>query len=514
MKKEYLVSVKEMKQLDSNTINVTGLPSLVLMERAAFAVAMQVMNYLKEDKNAEILIVAGNGNNGADGVCAGRILKEYGYFVDICVLKSSHEYTEEMKVQLNASAKYSIPLIDEKDIDFNRYRLIVDAIFGIGINRDIEGSTKELIERINESRTYVISVDIPSGVNATTGSVYGVAVEADETLTFGFYKCGQLFYPGRKYCGNVTKAKIGINETSFYGMIPQMFSYIKETDVDKVDYVRDVMGNKGTFGKVLVIAGRVSTAGAAILCAQSALRSGCGMVALITEEENKGAVLSTLPEAMLETYGKNDAGETLTEKIQKWLAWADVAVIGPGLLRDEISYQLMHDLLQYGKIPVVCDADALQLFAVHEKLRDNVKQYTLVNQVVFTPHPGELASLAGCSITDIKAERLHICEKVCRQYGVTLIAKDADTLCVKEDVPIYLNSTGNDGLSTAGSGDVLAGLCASLIGQSIKNGMTLYEAVCLAIFIHGYAADICATRTGKRFMVASDIIEAYKYILK
>ena len=514
MKKEYLVSAKEMKQLDNNTIKITGLPSLVLMERAAFALAMQVTDYLKQDKTAGILIVAGNGNNGADGVCAGRILKEYGYLVDIYVLKSRHEYTDEMQVQLNAAAKYSIPLTDEEDIDFNRYRVVVDAIFGIGLNRDIEGNVKELIERINESRSYVISADIPSGVNATTGSICGVAVKADETVTFGFYKCGQLFYPGRMYCGKITNAKIGINETSFYGMIPNMFSYIKETDSDKVDYVRDVMGNKGTFGKVLVIAGRASTAGAAILCAGSALRSGCGMVSVLTEEENKEAILSAFPEAMLETYGKNDTGEALTEKLRKWITWADVAVIGPGLLRDEISYQLLSNLLQYGNLPMVCDADALQLFAMHSELKDSLKQYTANNEVIFTPHPGELASLTGCSIMDIKSDRLNICERVCKEYGITLIAKDADTLCMKEDKPIYLNSTGNDGLSTAGSGDVLTGLCASFIGQSLKNGMSIYEAVCLAIFVHGYGADICACQTGKRFMVASDIIEAYKYILK
>lgn len=514
MKKEYLVSAKEMKQLDNNTISITGLPSLVLMERAAFAVAMQVMDYLKGDKTAGILIVAGNGNNGADGVCAGRILKEYGYPVDICLLKSHHEYTDEMKVQLTAAAKYSIVLMDEENVDFYRYQVVVDSIFGIGLNRDIEGNAKALIERINESRPYVISVDIPSGVNATTGSICGVAVRADETVTFGFYKCGQLFYPGRMYCGKITKAQIAINETSFYGMTPKMFSYIKETDSDKVDYARNVMGNKGTFGKVLVIAGRASTAGAAILCAGSALRSGCGMVSLITEEENKEAILQALPEAMLETYRREDVGDVLTGKMRKWLAWADVAVIGPGLLRDETSYQLLHDLLQYGNLTLVCDADALQLFAMHEELRDSLKQYTSKNEVVFTPHPGELASLAGCSITDIKADRLNICERVCREYGAILIAKDADTLCMKAGDPVYLNSTGNDGLSTAGSGDVLAGLAASLVGQSLKNGMSLYEAVCLAIFVHGYAADICAGQTGKRFMVASDIIEAYKYILK
>ncbi len=514
MKKEYLVTANEMKQLDHNTIHTTGLPSLVLMERAAFAVAAQVMAYVKDKKDAGIVVVAGNGNNGADGVCAARILKEYGYLVDICVLKSQHAYSEEMKTQRSVAEEYGIPFVDEESLDVNRYRVVIDSLFGIGLNREVTGSAKEVIGKINDSSAYVISVDIPSGINATTGSVCNVAVKADETVTFGFYKCGQLFYPGRMYCGKITKAKIGINETSFYTMTPGMFSYINESNEDKVDYVRDIMGNKGTFGKVLVIAGRASTAGAAMLCAKSALRSGCGMVALLTEEENKETVLHSLPEVMLETYGKEDAGSILTKKLEKWLAWADVAVIGPGLLQDEIAYELLQKLLQYGELPLVCDADALRLFALHEELKDALGQYTQKNEVIFTPHPGELAALAGCSIGDIKEERLSVCRNVCKEYGVTLVAKDADTLCMKEEEKVYVNSTGNDGLSTAGSGDVLAGICASLIGQSLKNGMSVYDAVCMAVFVHGYAADICAAKTGKRFLVASDIIEAYKYILK
>lgn len=513
MKKEYLVSATEMKQLDNNTITRTGLPSLVLMERAAFAVAMEAMEYLKDAHGKKVLVVSGNGNNGADGVCAGRILKEYGYLVDICVLNSSHKYTEEMEVQLKAAGNYEIPVFSEEKICPDAYDVVIDAIFGIGLNREIQGAAKELIESLNASDCYIISVDIPSGINASTGEICGIAIQADVTVSFGFYKCGQVFYPGRLYCGRLKKAHIAIDESSLYGMQPQMMGYFLETKNEKIDYPRCRMGNKGTFGKVLVIAGRAQTAGAAILCASSALRSGCGMTAVITEKENKEVFLASIPEVMLETYSSAENKEAVTAKIKKWIKWADVVVIGCGLGRDETAYQILSDTVQYCDKPIVCDADALQLFSIHEELKQQLKSQKFDRDIIFTPHPGELAALAHCQIADIKADR-SVAEAVSKEYGVTIVAKDADTMCVKKGEIKYLNTTGNDGMATAGSGDVLAGLTASLMAQSNRIQMSTYEAVCLAVFIHGYAADVSAEKCGKRFLVASDIIEAYKYILK
>ena len=516
MKKEYLVSALEMKQLDYNTIKKTGLPSLVLMERAALAVAQSVMDYLNGNNKKRILVIAGNGNNGADGVCAGRILKEYGYTVDICVLKSRHEYTEEMKVQLEAASKYTINMISEEDICLEMYDIVIDSIFGVGLNRNIEGNVKRLIDKINESNVYVVSVDIPSGINASTGEVCGIAIEADETVTFGFYKCGQMFYPGRLYCGKLKKATIAINETSFYGMQPNMFTYVPENREEKIDFSRDKMGNKGTFGKVFVIAGRDSTAGAALLCASSALRSGCGMVAVLTEESNKEAFLYSMPEAMLETYNSKDAKDSVTEKINKWLTWTDVIVIGCGLGRDETAYHILSTVINGSNKSLVCDADALQLIASHVELKSSLLENNgkRNREVIFTPHPGELASLLHCSIQDIKKNRIDMVKIACEEYGIILAAKDADTLCVKMGETLYLNTSGNDGLSTAGSGDVLAGLIASIIAQSLRIHMSVYDAVCLAVYLHGYAADYLVKENGKRFLVASDIIEAYKYILE
>lgn len=516
MNKEYLVSSKEMKQFDDNTILQTGIPSLVLMERASMAVADCVIRYLSSVGTGKILVIAGNGNNGADGICAARILSEYGYDADICLLNSNRDYTEELLQQKTIADAYNILFLREEDIDFAHYTVIVDAIFGNGLNRDVEGIAKEIIVRMNDADAYIVSVDIPSGINASTGEVCGVAVKADETVTFGFYKCGQIFYPGREYCGKVTKACIGINETSFYGAKPSMFTYMGSVD-DKIDFARNAAGNKGTFGKVLVIAGRTSTAGAALLCASSALRSGCGMVAVYTEEGNKESFLSTIPEAMVETYASTDAEEKMYAGLDKWFSWADVCVIGCGLSTDDTAYKLLSYTLAKFNKNIVADADALNLMAIHNELKEAAcSRYTKqgLMPVILTPHPGELATLLGCSIADVKRNRLLMAENVCKEYGAIVIAKDADTLCVAEGECTYLNNSGNDGMSTAGSGDVLAGLAGSFTAQALRAGISVYEALCMAVYAHGLAGDYQAKRNGKSFMVASDIIEVYKYILK
>ena len=533
MKKEYLVSAKEMQKYDKNTIEIIGIPSCVLMERAAYAVAMEALDMLKINIQKEsqsvdfflaykeiprILVVAGNGNNGADGVCAGRILMEYGVICDVCLLKKEPPYAKELQRQLSIAEHYQMQRIQHEDIVFEKYDLVLDAVFGVGLNREISGSIKEIIQRINESGVPVLSVDIPSGIDATTGRVLGCAVKAKHTVTFGFYKRGHYLYPVRLYCGKLKKAKIAINETAFLNKTPEMFTYLNYEDEPEI-VQRDPMGNKGTFGKVFVLAGRKSTTGAAMLCASSALRSGCGMVSVFTEKENKQAFLESMPEIMVETYTLDEAIDIRHIKLQKWMDWSDCIVIGCGLLQDETAYDMVEYILVHAKKSVVCDADALQLIAKNVSLQNCVKECVdrlkAENQVlVFTPHPGELASLLECSISQIKEDRCGAVQKLLSKYPVMLIAKDADTLVCQKDTQWYLNTTGNDGLSTAGSGDVLAGLTASMLVQNRKKEIVPFESVCQSVYVHGLAADFWAKQNGKSFLVASDLIEAYKYILK
>lgn len=533
MKKEYLVSAKEMQRYDKNTIEKIGIPASVLMERAAYAVAMEALEMLGVDSRKEcaaenfvsqnkkiprVLVVAGNGNNGADGVCCGRILTEYGLECEICLLKKEPPYAMELQRQLAIAAYYHLEEIQPEEIVFEKYDLIIDAIFGVGLNREIVGTAKEIIGQINDSMLPVLSVDIPSGVDASCGHICGCAIKAKRTVTFGFYKRGQFFYPGKLYCGEVKKARIGINETAFMEELPEMFTCFCEENISE-NFPRDPMGNKGTFGKVFVLAGRESTTGAAVLCASSALRSGCGMTAVLTEKENKEMFLQTVPEVMVETYCADETVESLYLKIQKWMEWSNSIVIGCGLLQDETAYHMVEYVLRHTDKSVVCDADALQLIAKNAVLQNLVKECAnrlrKEKQVlVFTPHPGEMASLLECSISQIKEKRYEAVDKLLEKYPVILVAKDADTLVAQKEEMWYLNITGNDGLSTAGSGDVLAGLIASMLAQNRNKVISCFETVCQSVYIHGLTADVLAEQNGKSFLVASDLVKAYKYILK
>lgn len=523
MKKEYLVSAEKMQKYDCNTIDKIGIPACVLMERAAYAVAMEVKNNLQDKKDATVLVFAGNGNNGADGVCAGRILAEHGIKVQICLVTCRNKYVTELQRQLDIAAYYEIPIQRNIPDNIQEYDLVIDALFGNGLNREIQGEAETVIHKVNTSGCKVVSVDIPSGIDATTGKILGCAVKADVTVTFGFYKIGLLRYPGRKYCGRIVKAKIAINETGFFGDVPDWFTYLPEEQFF-IEGQRDPMGNKGTFGKVLVVAGRSSTTGAAVLCASSALRSGCGMVSVFTDSQNKEAFLRVLPEAIVETYSQTEHLEVINEKLQKQIVWADVIVTGCGLLQDETSYSMLKQILKEKEKPIVCDADALQMIAKNDELMVLIRQRK--GALVFTPHPGELATLVGCSINTIKEERMSVIGQVLEKYPVILVAKDADTLVCAHGHNTYLNITGNDGLATAGSGDVLAGLTASMIAQRIRSQRavceadevrkeeSVFEAVCKSVYFHGYAADMLVRENGKSFLVASDLIQAYKYILQ
>ena len=522
MKKEYLVSSEKMQRYDCNTIEKIGIPACVLMERAAYAVAMEVKKCLQDKVDATILVLAGNGNNGADGVCAGRILAEYGFKVEICVVTSKDGYVSELQCQLDIASYYDISVREDIPDSINGYDLIIDALFGNGLNREIQGEAKKAIEMVNASGCKVVSVDVPSGIDATTGKILGCAIKAVVTVTFGFYKIGLLRYPGRMYCGKIVKAKIAINETGFFGDMPDWFTYLP-TEKTNVNECRDPMGNKGTFGKVLVVAGRASTTGAAVLCATSALRSGCGMVGVFTEQQNKDTFLSVLPEAIVETYSVDESGEERQKKLQKQMDWADVVVVGCGLLQDEISYSMLKQILHDKGKPVVCDADALQMIARNEEIDVLIGQRA--GEIVFTPHPGELSALAGCSIKTIKEERMAVIRQVLEKYPVILVAKDADTLVCANGQNTYLNVSGNDGLATAGSGDVLAGLIASMIAQKVRCDRQrstedesamytgVFETVCKSVYFHGYAADVLVRENAKSFLVASDLIQAYKHIL-
>ena len=505
---EYIVTASEMKKYDRNTSSYFGIPSLVLMERAALAVVEEIELRYKEKKR--ILIVAGSGNNGGDGVAIGRILFQKGHIVTVFFPGNLEKCSEETKTQLQIYKKYGQKVTDK--MPESEYDIIIDAVLGTGLNREIEGIYRQTISDINQKEGIKIAVDIPSGLHADNGRVLGICVKADITVTFAFKKRGMILYPGAEYCGKIICKDIGITRASFLDEEPLMYSY-QADDIKRLPK-RNRAGNKGSFGKILLLAGSVNMSGACVLSGLSAYRSGAGLVRIVTPWGNREIVQKMLPEAILDTY--EDDPEIIGRRIEEGIQWADCIVIGPGIGKSEISHLLVQLVLRQIETPLILDADALNLIAEDSKLQkmvgENAKQGATI---IMTPHMGEFSRLTQIPMGRLKEEIIEAILKYRQMYGVTLVCKDARTICCgmdenNEKIRLYINQSGNDGMATAGSGDVLAGIIAGMAVQHL----TPFEAACLGVYIHGMAGDLASQASNRYSMMANDMIEQLKYILR
>ena len=510
---EYLVTASEMKECDRNTIEGFGVPSLVLMERAALACAGEILGAFSEERKTQgkrTLIAAGCGNNGGDGFAVGRLLMQEGFPVDFWLIGERSRCSPETETQIAILEKYGCTIMDH--MPDGEYDIIVDAIFGIGLHRAPEGRYAEAVEYINRSGAFVLSVDIPSGIGADTGAVYGCAVRADVTVTFAFSKRGLVLYPGAFYAGRVVTAQIGITQESFYEKKPSAFTF--PPGAPPTLPRRDPYGNKGTFGKVLLAAGSRGMAGAAILASSAVLRSGAGMVRVLSGEENRIILQTAVPEAMLSLYGHdgNEAGETVISALRKAAGWADVIAAGPGLGTGTEAGELIRLILTETEQPLVLDADGINLLAVDRALLE-----TLCRQrkdggrpLILTPHPGELARLTQKSMQEVLADPVSLCQEWAARLHAVLLCKGAATVAANPQGRCYINQSGNSGMATAGSGDVLTGIIAGLLAQ----GMEPFEAACAGVYLHGLAGDAAAERASEYNVSAGKILEALDAVMK
>lgn len=508
---EYLVTQKEMQQYDKNTIECLKIPSIVLMERAALVTVEQIRKE-KGDISYKVLVVAGCGNNGGDGFAIGRLLMLQGCQVDYVLIGNKDKCSRETALQLEILASYGCVLYDR--IPEAEYDIVIDAIFGIGLSRDVEGIYQDAIEKINEQNSYICSVDIPSGVHADSGKILGCAVRADLTVTYGFRKLGEYLYPGAECCGKIICGQMGIDENSFLEMKPNWYTYTSLKDVRLP--VRKPNGNKGTFGKVLVIAGCDTICGAAILAGRSVFRMGVGMVKIVTSQKNWDAILQTMPEAMGSVYDTALWQETgpdtgFAESFRKDLEWADCILIGPGIGKKKEAEWLLDCCLRESTLPIVIDADGLNLLAERNREADLEGMLPANRQMILTPHLKEFAGLYGCSIEEVLENITIYPQKLANKLNCVVVCKDARTVVAHTDgTQCYLNTSGNAGMATAGSGDVLAGVITGLLAQ----GMEPKEAAVTGTYLHGVAGDMAAKVHGEHGMMAADIIEQMQELLK
>lgn len=509
LEKEYLVSAEEMKEYDKNTIEYFGVPSLVLMERAALAAAEEIE--ARFPHGGRVLVAAGSGNNGGDGIAAGRILRQRGFSVDFYLAGKREKCSRETEEQIKIIDKYGCPL-QSKIID-KEYDIIVDALFGIGLSRELEGGFAAAARKINESGAFVCSMDIPSGIHTDSGRRMGEAVKADLTVTFGWRKPGHILYPGNEYCGEIVCKDIGITKESFLKRIPGIYTYTGDAGYGMP--CRNRGGNKGTFGKVLVIAGSVNMSGACELCAKAAYRMGAGMVKVVTPEENRVMIQSGVPEALLSTYeAEGEITEKLHNILEEGMRWADCIVIGPGIGMGEKAYAILKQVLAGEKKPLVIDADGLNLLAKNSELKGCLEKEGTGDggrRIILTPHLAEFARLYGCSLEETKKDIFDKPKELADRYGCVVVCKDARTVvAVPGKKEIYMNTSGNDGMGTAGMGDVLAGMIGGLLAQ----GMEEEQAAVLGVYIHGAAGDRAAEQKGRYALMAGDVVECLGSVTK
>ncbi len=491
---EYILTGKDMKALDRYTIEKIGIPSLVLMENAA----RSVVQYITDKKLfRKILIVCGVGNNGADGLCIYRILKIQGVSCDCMIVGDEKKATEEFCIQKKILEHLSFELL--KECEFERYDAIVDALFGVGLSRTVTGIFATTIQKINAANAYIYAVDIPSGISSDTGEVCGCAVKADRTVTFGYRKTGTVRYPGKKYCGHLLVSDIGYSN-QICELLEFQRKYCTDEDLKNIPK-RDSSGNKGTFGKILMIAGSEKYSGAAILSCKAAYRTGAGMVKLVTHKENKPIFGRAVPEALSLFYGEEE--KDFQEELENSIQWADVIAVGPGLSQSKKAKELLECILNhYNGKRVILDADALNLLSQNESLKDKLSP-----TMILTPHLMEMARLTGKNLNEIREYPEETAMDFANQYHCNIVLKDAVTIST-DGKELFYNLSGNSGMATAGSGDVLTGILASAAIWKLP----VQQVMALGVFIHGKAGDLKAKKYGEYGMTANDMINKLSFI--
>ena len=500
MNKMFVLDAAHMMTADEGTIKKLDINQDVLMEKAALAVAERVKLF----DCHRVLCVCGVGNNGADAIAVARILLMQGICAEVYLCAEPDKSKEAVLKQYNIFK--NVGGVTVTTTDFEEYDIIVDGIFGIGIKREVEGiyaKAVKAIDKAKENGSKVIAIDIPSGIHTDRGVVLGMAVKADETVTFGYLKPGHLLYPGAEYCGKVTVADIGIYHKYFYDEKElHCFTVPAVGSIDLPKRKRN--GNKGSFGRVLVIAGSATMYGACYLSALAALRMGAGLVDIYTHEVNSILVRSMLPEGIVHTYDNEGYNKA---ELQELMNRADCVVLGPGLSTEGVATELVAFVLEHCEKNIVTDADALNCIAMEKQLLSTQKKF-VEREMIITPHPGELSRLTGLTVNELKENYIENIRAFAKEYRLIVVGKGAGTV-VSDGEKVYLNQTGNDGMATAGSGDVLSGIIGALCAGKMK----AFEAAWKGVFLHGKAGDKAIETSNTHSLMAGDIADALKEIL-
>jgi NAD(P)H-hydrate epimerase len=506
-----VVTAQQMRELDHRAIQERGIPSLELMERAGRAVAEAACRMAGPCPDRPVVVVCGGGNNGGDGLVAARWLAQMGRSVEVFLLAGRGELRGDARTNLERLEEGGLAATEVRAPEAVRQAcqqaaVVVDALLGTGPSEPLRGLAPQVIEAINASRRPVLAVDVPSGLHADSGRPLGDAVMAAETVTMGLPKLGLFMSPGADCAGRVTVADIGF-PPDLVAESPSVGELIEPEWVRLLLPLRRRTAHKGDFGQVLIIAGSVGMTGAACLCAEGALRVGAGLVRVGCPESLNDILEVKLTEAMTfplpETYERTLDTRALA-LILELAEGASVVAIGPGLSRHPDTVLLVQRLVGRMDRPMVIDADALNALAETPTLLESSHA-----PVVLTPHPGEMGRLLGVPAAEVQANRAHFAQLAASRFRSVVALKGAYTLVAEPGRPLAINPTGNPGMASGGTGDVLTGAVAGLIAQ----GLLPFEAACVGAYLHGLAGDLAAARVGEALagqasLVAGDIVSA------
>jgi ADP-dependent NAD(P)H-hydrate dehydratase / NAD(P)H-hydrate epimerase len=504
-----LLNAAESRELDRISQDNYGIPSYVLMTRAGEAVADALVERFPES-TTDVLVVAGKGNNGGDGFVAGKRLIRDGFEVRAVMLGHAADLKGDAARAYAEFRACGGEMIEASDVSSlegalgRRPSAVVDAIFGTGLNAEVKDTPRRAIEIVNSFGVPTVAVDIASGVNADTGAVMGAAIRASTTVTFGYAKFGHVSYPGAGLAGELRIADIGFAARAIDEIAPRG-RFIERADIQHLIRVRPVNSHKGMYGHPLVIAGGRGKSGAVLLASRAALRMGAGLVTAAVPESIQPVVAQGQAELMTEPIADRDGhfdGSHAPDALKMMLEGKDALIVGPGIGVSDDSKRLVEWLVEVacepGR-PLLIDADGLNaLAAIGCEAARRAR-----GGVVLTPHPGEAARLLGVSTTVINDDRVTAARNLAERTGACVLIKGAGSVVASPAGDVFINSTGNPGMSTPGMGDALSGIVGALLGQK----MPPIDALALGVFLHGYAADRVAARMGRIGYLAGDLID-------
>ena len=502
-----ILTAAQMREADRYTIEEIGIPSLVLMENAGRQVVAAMEAAYESLLEGKVAVLCGRGNNGGDGFVVARTLLQRGIHAEVFVVGALADVRGDARTNLDILGRLGVTVVEIADeqswelhfSEISGCSVIVDAIFGTGLKTKLTGMMETVVADVNASGIPIVSIDLPSGISADTPHLIGDCVDASMTVTLAAPKLPLVLPPAEAYAGDVVIADIGIPLEVIETIDGQFIELLTPEQIRQLVEPRAPDSHKGDFGRVTVVAGSLGKTGAAYLAAMAALRSGAGLVTVATPVSCLPIVAASAPELMTEPLLETKDGTIAAPALDRVLEMdQDVIACGPGLGRTPGVAEFVHRLIERATVPLVLDADAITMLSDDPAAVVGREE----RHVIITPHPGEMARLIGSSIEDVQANRIEVASNFATTHHVYVVLKGHRTVIATPQGRVFINPTGNPGMATGGTGDVLTGMIAAWLAQLLDA-----EAACrLAVFLHGAAGDLAESSTGQIAMTATDLL--------